>query len=238
MGNKKKNNIVLIGAVVLAVLFIGVGIVNLATSGSGGFSILRIFQGGSREIVARTYDLDGFTSLRFSGTWNIELQEGDEYQVNLEVSENLADRLNIRLSGDTLVLGINSGFLNFGTLRAEIVMPSLSNIEGSGAVEVLCQDFVGNQLDVELSGAAKIEMIDCSYEDLNLSSSGAVSAELRDSLFNNAHVDLSGAASVEVTMNGGQLTGSISGGGSVDYWGSVSYEDISVSGAASIDAHN
>jgi len=69
---------------------------------------------------------------------------------------------------------------------------------------------------------------------LVLDSSGASEVDFEDVTVTTATIDMSGAANLILTMDGGDLTGDISGAGNIKYYGTVATQDIDTSGAANV----
>lgn len=190
---------------------------------------------GSGDRVERAYDVEGFTGIESSGGWEVTLTRGQTYEVRIQAPEDIHDVLQVRRDGKNLVLGFKPGYsVQNARTSAEIVMPDLDRIAGSGGISCRFSGFSGDRLDVEISGGAFIKGSGGSYEDVNIDISGAAAVEMDKILAVNADVNLSGAGSVEITMDGGELTGSISGAGNLTYHGQVSRLDVEKSGVASI----
>ena len=64
---------------------------------------------------------------------------------------------------------------------------------------------------------------------------GASDINLRGIAVTDAEIDLAGASNITLTMDGGALSGSMAGAGSIEYYGSVATESVRVAGAARIE---
>ena len=63
----------------------------------------------------------------------------------------------------------------------------------------------------------------------------AEGAGLRGIAVTDADVDLAGASKITLTMDGGALSGSMAGAGSIEYYGAVAGESVRVAGAARVE---
>ena len=190
---------------------------------------------GSGNRRERSYDIGGFSEIESSGDWEIKIVEGSEYAVRILAPENMFEVLRIDKEGDDLVLGVRPGYnLEHARLTAEIVMPRLEAVSASGGISCRFSGFSGDRLDIEVSGGADIRGFGGRYENIGIDISGAANVDLGDIETVNADVNLSGAGNIELTMDGGELTGGISGAANLTYYGRVSRLEVEKSGLASI----
>ena len=112
-------------------------------------------------------------------------------------------------------------------------------LEGSnGASEAELSGFNGERLTITASGATEIDGEDGRYAALALNVSGAGDVDLRDVVATDARVTLSGAGEIKVGMNGGILSGSLSGAGNIEYYGTISENRVSIAGFGRVDQAN
>jgi hypothetical protein len=200
------------------------------------------------NLASGDLDLSGFDRIDARGIWEVSLTQGPDWNVSLQYSDAIADELRVRVEGDRLVLGYDEhegfswwrgfGFGGHDRVVATITMPALEAIDLSGASEVNFSGFSGQTLDINASGAAEINGSDGSYEELALIVSGAGDVNLRDLVVDDARLVLSGATDATLNMNGGALSGTISGAGSVRYRGTVSEQNVVISGFSSVEPLN
>lgn len=192
-------------------------------------------------------NLSGFDRIDARGSWRITLTQGTEFGVALTYPENFAERMRVRVEADRLVLAYqgsrgwrfpwwpNANFGDDGEFTATIVMPDLTAADLSGAAQLDLSGFSGELLEIKASGAAEINGSDGRYDELSLVVSGAGDVDLEGVTVTDARVVLSGAGEVTLTMDGGTLSGTISGAGEVKYRGTVSDENIVTSGFSSVE---
>ena len=192
--------------------------------------------------VTRTLDLAGFRSIDVSGTWDVTLTQGTAWNVEVSFPENLERNLRVRVEGDQLVLDYDWRGRNFGDGRppftARVSMPELAAAEVSGAGRLEFTGFSGQRLVLDLSAAGEVEGHSGRYESVEVDVSAAGRVDLRDVPVVNADVDLSGATRVVLTMNGGALTGNLSGAGTIEYYGTIREQRVDVSGVGRVISVN
>ena len=200
--------------------------------------------------VTTNFDVKNFRSLTFIGTWKVDLKQGDQWQVELTYPRGMEQDLKVTSQGDELILDPGSrrrhswnwnlwgGSSKDDSLRARIVMPKLEELTISGTSDMDLSGFNGDNLRVTISGAGNIEADAGHYMNLDLTMSGAGNVELRDMTFVNARVLLSGAGRVELGMDGGVLSGNLSGFGNIEYYGPVSDQRVNISGFGRVTRKN
>lgn len=238
----KKSHIVLLSAFAFVVLLIAAGVIAtrviVAQMESGRYADAAQQSAGP---LSRHPSLSGFSQIDANGVWNITLTRGSKWDVTLDYPGRLEDRVHARVEGDRLVLSTEPSFGFFGLggndrVTAKIVMPALSSVDTAGASTLDVGGFDGDSLSIKAAGATKIDGRDSRYKRLDLIVSGAGKVNFSDLVSDNAHVVLSGAGDVTLNMNGGTLSGTVSGAGKVRYHGTVSKQNVVVNGFSSVEA--
>ena len=197
-----------------------------------------------QPMVMPSADLVGFDEIVAGGAWKLKLVQGDHWEVEVnpvDANPNVdpLDNLEVSVRDGQLRLQQRSSFKWWreenSELEAIILMPALKYLRLSGAVEAEMSGFEGQQLDLKMAGAIDLDGEQGRYEKLVVDGAGAIDLDFRDILVTDANVDLAGASQLTLTMNGGALTGSIAGAGSIDYYGTVSMQEINISGAGEVD---
>lgn len=191
---------------------------------------------GETETASR--DLSGFSSIEVNGSWSVAVTRGDEWQVELSYPENLVGEVDVSVKGERLSLdgaGMRSFFgRSDARFSADIVMPTLVELEAAGSSRVTLSGFEGEQLTIEAAGANQITGEDGRYGELELSVAGANDIQFAGIAFTDADVELAGASNLMLTMDGGALTGGLAGAGKIEYFGTVSREAVDVAGFGSV----
>ncbi len=237
----KTSNRILIGIAVAAVVVVAaivivarllLGSMVTVTPGAGA-SAVTIRPSGNE--ITKSYDLSGFQAVSASGAWDITVNKGTTYAVEVVVPENVEQHLDVHSSGGRLTIGLKPGTtLTDWRLKATVTMPSLKSISLSGANRARLTGFSGDKLTVSCSGAAAVSGSGQGYKAMEIKGSGAASVDFRSLPAVEANVVLSGAGEARLQMQGGALTGQLSGAAKVVYGGSVSTQSIKTSGIGSV----
>jgi hypothetical protein len=238
----RKSHIVLLSAFAFLVLLVAGGVIAtriiVAKMESGRYADAAA---ASAEPVSHHPDLSGFSRIDTRGVWDITLTRGPKWDITLDYPPRLKDRVDARVEGDRLLLATNRSFGLFGfsgdnRIKATIVMPALSGLDLAGASTLNVGGFDGDSLSIKASGASKIRGQDSRYKRLDLIVNGAGDVNFSGVVADDARVVLSGAGDVTLNMNGGTLSGTVSGAGKVRYHGTVSKQDVVVNGFSSVEA--
>lgn len=186
------------------------------------------------EMTATSHDFSGFDSIAIGGSWTVAVTRGDEWQVGLSHPENDLRFLDVAVRDGQLGLNDSRPTL-FGEslgsrLTATVVMPVLESVRASGANQVTLSGFTGERLEVEVAGLTELTGEAGRYGALDLSVAGLGGIDLEGFVFTDAHVNLAGASRLKLTMDGGELTGALAGGGEIEYSGTVSREAVDIAG--------
>ena len=192
-----------------------------------------ILERGSGKLVTENFDFKNFTEIDVSGSWNIQLVEGS-YSVEVEVDDNILEYVRVEKRGSSLVVYTKSASFIGVTFNAYISMPDLEKISTSGSSKVRFSGFDSDDLLIKSSGSSRMTGLDCTIEQLKIDSSGSNDLDLEDCEITDVKVDLSGSTRVILTMTGGDLTGKMSGSGSITYYGEVDNLDVRSSGSSRI----
>ncbi len=194
---------------------------------------------GPTERAPGSFDLTGFSEIEITGSWRINITRGDDWQVRFSYPEDARDELEasvsgerLRLDGDSRGRWFRSSNESFG---ADIVMPTLEELELAGDAEIEFSGFEGARLVIDIAGAAQLEGRNGGFDELDLSVAGASEIDLGGIVVTDARVDLVGASDVTLAMNGGELTGSMAGAGNIKYHGTVSREMVDVDGFGRVE---
>jgi hypothetical protein len=194
----------------------------------------------SGERRTQTYDLTDFAGVDVDGQWQVTIERGDAWRVSVEMPTEIIDQVRVRRgAGGTLELGYDGPLFGLlgsddGSLQATITMPTLATLRTSGMSQLSFSGFDGSRLSLDASGAGNIRGAASRFDSLLLDMSGFGNVDFSDVAFMNADVEMSGFGNVTLRMAGGWLRGDLSGVGSLEYYGTVSEENVEKSGFGSI----
>jgi hypothetical protein len=182
----------------------------------------------SPDNIQENYSFEQFDSLYTQGSWNVTIEKGERYSVQIDIPRRAKEEVEVNLDTNTLILGLDSWMtaLTKGTMKAKIVTPELEKIEAEGGSKVTFSGFEGEKLEMICKGAIQAVGDGNRYDELTIDADGAVTIDLKNSDVERARVELSGTGKVEIALlDGGSLSGSIEGLGKITYSG----DDIEVS---------
>lgn len=196
----------------------------------------------SGEKTTKTYDLADFNAVDVTGPWRVTIARGDAWQVSVEMPVEVVDEVRVDRDGGDLELQGPWWVGNFAgegpALQATITMPALETLRTEGMSQLSFSGFDGRSLSFDASGAGNIRGAASRFDSLVLEMNGFGNIDFSDVAFTNADVDLNGFGNVTLRMAGGWLRGDLSGVGSLEYYGTVSEENVEKSGFGSIRRRN
>ena len=206
----------------------------------------------SDVIITESRNQSGFSGIDMRTFGKIVLSQGDSESVTIRGSDNIVAVMKTSVRDGVLVIendqNINvTGVNKENVLTFTIVVKDLTSLTISGAADVEMGSLSTSRLDVNMSGAGQFVLDQLKAESLNITLSGIGSVEVSGEV-TNAKIDIPGAGNVNAgdlkvqtantTISGvgnatlwvtDQLTGNISGGGNVSYYGNPQ-TDVETSG--------
>lgn len=196
-----------------------------------------------KNAVEESFDVKNFDALEIGNAFEITVTKGSDYKIKASGDSRDIDDLVVKERNGTLeVYYRNNWRLRRYKMSIEIEMPTLKEVDFSGAVEASVKGFDNlEELDIELSGASKGTFY-TSAKTFDIDLSGASTLELEGktdkiyaelsgasnlNAFNvnaaNASLDLSGASNGRVNV-AQQLKVKASGASKVRYRGAANVE--------------
>jgi len=177
--------------------------------------------------------LPAFHGIEAGSAFRLTVHVGEPQRVALRVPASLRDKVEARVSGEVLELGLERGTLTtHGPLEAEIWLPELRSLDISGACDATVGGLGSTGLDLDLSGASELRL-DGRLDQLTADLSGASELHAGDCPARAARLSLSGAseATVEVLED---LEADCSGASELSIWGEPSRNVVNSSGASEV----
>jgi hypothetical protein len=176
---------------------------------------------GSGTSVTLGLPLADFSGIDASCVYDVQAVRADVFEVRIDVDDNLAEFLDVRVEDGNLVLDVQPGAFEFTQLRASVSLPQLDDFDVSGAADLTVTGFVSDQpLVAQTSAAATVAgdvvagnirllaagnsrvTLAGSGNDLQLEASGSASVDLRDYPVQDVTADVSGASQSIVDVEG------------------------------------
>ena len=190
---------------------------------------------GSGNVETREMDFSGFSRISAGHRFEVEIVQSDSYSISITADDNLFEYIQVSKAGETLRIGLKPtvGYAS-GTLRAEITMPELYELDLSGMTHGTIKGFsTSEDFDLELSGASSLNINDMAAGDISIELSGASRASGDITASGDAQFDLSGASKAELTGSANDILIEASGASqlSLDNF-PVNNADVELSGAS------
>lgn len=210
---------------------------------------------GEGNIISETRSINSFTEIDLRCSADVEIYKGAVQSIEVSDYENLLEYLEVRTSGNTLIIETNPHhvFLQNSEAKVSIVIPDvITDIEISGSGNVYINDSLNNLQSVEISGSGTLTGSPASYKStINAEVSGSgeielngdapsISTEISGSgqiYFRNLFADhaissISGSGSTTVNVSN-SLKANISGSGCIYYYGNPSVSS-SITGSGKV----
>jgi hypothetical protein len=171
---------------------------------------------GSGENASWEMDYTDFARLEINSGFDAEITRADAYAIAITIDKALYEYLSINQRGNTLHIGLKSGYTYANAIRKAIItMPDLSKLELSGGSRATVSDFtVKHAFDFVLSGASRVELQSISTGDAGFDLSGA-SRATGDISIDKGDFSLSGVSTLELNGTGNEIKVNASGDSSV-----------------------
>jgi len=187
------------------------------------------------EIAEKAYDLRHFDVIRADGRFTIRVERSDTFAVMLRYPVSLERELEVEQSGSRLYLTCRrSTGIRAGGARVTIRMPSLREVECHQRSDLRLSGFTLDQLALSVDGSSEVEAFETAVRDLTLRCTGAARVNLRHSLVSQANLNVNGAARLDLRMDGGELSGEVSGASIIILYGEANTRRLITSGAVQI----
>ncbi len=193
------------------------------------------------------YKLSGFTGIRASSFFNIELSPSSTFSVSMEAPDYLEPYIIVEVSHNQLIFRMKElpksisrklSDERAGAVRAIVKMPLLESVSLSGAAALNAEGTFPTLRDrafqLDMSGASHAKGLSLSAPSAILSLSGATEAGLTGR-FTKVSLEISGAGRIKMGVEVSDLDAELSGSARADLNGSFKEVSIEASGAARVD---
>jgi hypothetical protein len=188
---------------------------------------------GSGNLDTQEFNFSDFSRVEVGSAFEVKVVQSDSYSVSVTADDNLFDYIEVSKQGTTLKIYLKTAQYIATTTRAEITMPQLRGLELSGATRGTVSGFSSTEnVDIEVSGASSLHMVDMSAGDIDLDISGA-SRVTGDISARDADFGVSGASTVQLEGSASDTVIKASGASRVELAGfTVNNADVNLSGAS------
>jgi hypothetical protein len=237
-GNHARTGTILVPILLVVLLATGCsGLIGLARNAK---DVKRIKPSG--VVVTETRDVSGFTALDIRTLGKVILTQADSESLTISGSDNVVPLIVTRVSDGTLIIEMQQGIVltnmsSDNMLTFEITVRDLSGLTISGLASVEMDTLTTTALSVSMSGGGNLKLGELSADSVDITVSGLGGVEIAGQVARqgvvisgagevknadlkcetaDANIPGLGTATIWVTD---RLTGEISGGGSVRYYG-------------------
>ena len=188
---------------------------------------------GSGRVAEENRDVSDFNEIELAGSYDVDIIVGDETSLNIEGDDNLLQYIRTYVRGNKLIIDNERNINPRKGILITITTPELEELDASGACEIFIDKINSETFSIGMSGACSIEA-NGKVNRLKINISGAGSVDAERLIANAVKVGISGASSASVYAED-YLEASVSGVGSIDYYGDPEDIDTDVSGIGSIN---
>lgn len=209
---------------------------------------------GNGIVVEEERALEAFSSIEIEGDYVVELEQGAA-GISIQADSNLMPYIQSEVKRNTLVLKSTKNIKGSDGITIRVRFPELEELKVGGAGRVSnAGTLQANKLDIEVTGAAVLDLevevqrkisleisgasevsFRGSAQQLDASLSGAGNLNAYELRVRDASVDLSGVGGAQVYATD-NLQGKVSGVGGIQYKGEPRNIQRQVSGVGSIEA--
>lgn len=208
---------------------------------------------GNGDRITDERELADFSAVDNNGELDVLVEQGERFEVVVSIDENLLDRVQTDVVGDTLRIRTRGQLAHLVRgPHVRVTMPTLSGarVSGSGALELF--DFVDSEsLELSVSGSGDLDwhgeslavdasvsgsgdlVLDGATDFLELRVSGSGAARALNCVAQDAQVSVSGAGDASVYVEG-EIDAEVSGAGDLMVRGDPHFTRRKESGAGDI----
>lgn len=187
---------------------------------------------GSGIISSEERTFPAFQEIRIGGAYKVNVYFSKDYKIDISGDDNIIQHIRTDVKGKTLHINNDKSIHSYSDVTLNIYTHSLKKISLSGACNIIIPDIKEESFIAEASGAGKINLSG-KVKNLSVVLSGACNIDAKNLSAYNAKVNISGAGNVNLYVVN-ELDASVSGVGSVNYYGEPKSVKKNVSGVGSV----
>ena len=189
-------------------------------------------------VITNTFELTGFDAISLNGYEDMELFQGDQFQVLVKANEDVFKYLDYKVEEGVLILETKDHVnIKAETYEVTVTLPVLKNltVNGAGDIDLKNGYSSGEDLTVTVNGAGDFEFSGIKVPSLSITLNGAGDIDADGLDVENVSVAINGAGDINLSGKALKASFSVSGAGDVDARG-LECSDVKThkSGIASI----
>lgn len=187
------------------------------------------------SLASREYDVGAFDKIALETDTALLVTMGDEQSVTLYTEEDHFGSLTLEVVNGTLELKHDGRARHDAGVALVVTATDLTGLDVAGAIDGRLRDLTVDDFDVDLSGAANLE-ISGSCNSASFDMAGAGNIEARDFKCHSIKASMSGAGNVELYADE-SVDISLAGVGNVEVYGQPSDVKESKAGFGAVTVH-
>ena len=193
------------------------------------------------KVVTHDLPVHAFHEVELSGAVRLEYTQDSIYSVQVYGNEKAIKAYSISSEDQELEASLknNNGSVNQNTpaITLRVTAPFLTEVKGMGASEIIFMDSItqDKELDVNISGAGKVNLGSLKTKEVDMTISGAGEVQMSDlTCDEDVEINLSGAANIDGRIECRKLKLKMSGAGDGKFDIHCQQARVSASGAANV----
>jgi hypothetical protein len=212
--------------------------------------------GGNGNRTSETRDVGDFTKIEADGPYDVQVHQGDDKAVEVDIDSNLQSKVKLDVSDDTLHISADGTVYDLVSgPHVLVTIPHLVEVRLIGSGNVIASKFdESDDVHMRDSGSG-----DLSFEgstphllaeatgsgDIWLSGTtdsaqyqlrGSGDMDARDMIASSAEIDLDGSGDLRATVNG-TVNATQNGSGDIDLFGEAQTDRLNRKGSGDIELH-
>ncbi|TNE58846.1 MAG: DUF2807 domain-containing protein [Alphaproteobacteria bacterium] len=200
----------------------------------GALEVTNTGEAQAEEWNTETRDVDSFSSVRFSGAFEVEITVGDSQNVEISGSGDLDQKVQTRVKDGELEIMQSGSSWHEDAIEVSISIGDLEQVVVDGAAELEINGIKSDTFELRLPGAAEVsvsgtcgtfivviagaasvdaEDLECDNVEISIAGTGEVVAYAKQS----AEARISGLGSIEIYGNPDKVERKITGLGSIEF---------------------
>ena len=188
----------------------------------------------SFEKSVKEIKLTGFKAFDLKGNWRVRIIQADEEAIRVEGPGDLLADLLVNHKGSLVELHMPEHKKDKPKLFLDVTMPLIKSLRTKGVADVSISGFILEDLVIHAKGVTSIYGENGRTGNLEFKGKGVSKLDLQNFPTRSADLAGKGVIKIELTMAGGELTGSIEGVGHIRYKGEAGHESIRVKGPCKV----
>ena len=169
------------------------------------------------DAISQERSVADFNGIIVNGIGNVNIYRSESYKLIVNADSEIQDMIETQVNGDFLHIDVKIRGISFRrintTITIDVYMPEIKSLSANGATEIKIADGKTSDLEIQISGASRIDAENYEAQNVDIALSGASDAKIWAT--NLLNYRISGVCNISYKGNP-TLTGRISGLGSIE----------------------